>query len=52
MRRTGRPRLTHREKRELWHRWKMGQVLSEFGRALNKHAGSIRGKDTAGKLED
>jgi len=22
MPRTGRPRLTHREKRELWHRWK------------------------------
>ena len=36
---TGRPGLTHREKRELWHRWKAGQALSEIGPALNKHAG-------------
>jgi len=43
MPRTGRPGLTHREKRELWHRWKAGQTLSESGRALNKHAGSVHG---------
>ena len=43
MPRTGRPGLTHREKRELWHRWKAGQTLSEIGRALNKHAGSVHG---------
>ena len=49
---TGRPGLSHREKRELWHRWKAGQTLSEIGRALNEHAGSVRGKDTAEKLED
>jgi len=43
MPRTGRPGLTHREKRELWHRWKAGQTLSEIGRALNKHTGSVHG---------
>jgi IS30 family transposase len=43
MPRTGRRRLTHREKRELWHRWKVGQTLSEIGRAFNKHAGSVHG---------
>ena len=43
MPRTGRPGLTHREKRELWHRWKAGQTLNEIGRALNKHAGSVHG---------
>ncbi len=43
MPRTGRPGLTKKEKRELWHRWKAGQTLSEIGRALNKHAGSVHG---------
>ena len=43
MPRTGRPGLTHREKRELWYRWKAGQTLSEIGRALGKHAGSVHG---------
>ena len=43
MPRTGRPGLTHREKRELWHHWKAGQTLSEIGHALNKHAGSVHG---------
>jgi len=43
MPRTGRPGLTHRQKRELWHRWKAGQTLSEIGRALNKHVGSVHG---------
>ena len=43
MPRTSRPGLTHREKRELWHRWKAEQTLSEIVRALNKHAGSVHG---------
>jgi len=43
MPRTGRPGSTHRQKRELWHRWKAGQTLSEIGRALNMHAGSVHG---------
>ncbi len=43
MPRTGRPGLTRGQKRELWQRWKAGQTLSEIGRALNKHAGSVHG---------
>lgn len=35
--------LTAQQKRELWDRWKKGQSLSEIGRALGKHAGSISG---------
>ncbi len=35
--------LNHLQKRELWERWKQGQSLSEIGRALGKHAGSISG---------
>merc|ERR1711916_330715 len=35
--------LTHQHKQELWARWKKGQSLSEIGRALGKHAGSITG---------
>lgn len=35
--------LTQSEKRELWDRWKKGQSLSEIGRALGKHAGSVSG---------
>ena len=37
----GRPGLTASQKAELWNRWKNGQSLSEIGRALGKHAGSI-----------
>ena len=43
MPRTGRPGLTAQQKKELWNRWKDGQSLSEIGRALGKHAGSIHG---------
>lgn len=43
MARTGRPGLSSQEKRELWRRWKEGQSLSDIGRALGKHAGSIHG---------
>lgn len=39
----GRPGLTASQKAELWNRWKNGQSLSEIGRALGKHAGSIHG---------
>lgn len=43
MPRTGRPGLSYQEKNELWCRWRSGQTLSEIGRALNKHAGSVHG---------
>jgi IS30 family transposase len=39
----GRPGLSTAEKAELWQRWKQGQSLSEIGRAIGKHAGSIHG---------
>ncbi len=39
----GRPGLTSAQKKELWRRWKEGQSLSEIGRALGRHAGSIHG---------
>jgi IS30 family transposase len=35
--------LSAEEKGELWQRWQRGQSLSEIGRALGKHAGSIHG---------
>jgi IS30 family transposase len=43
MPRTGRPGLSAQQKKELWKRWKDGESLSEIGRALGKHAGSIHG---------
>ncbi len=39
----GRPGLSTAQKAELWQRWKQGQSLSEIGRLLGKHAGSIHG---------
>jgi hypothetical protein len=39
----GRPGLSAAQKAELWQRWKQGPSLSEIGRALGKHAGSIHG---------
>src|SRR5688572_31315824 len=39
----GRPGLSAAQKAELWHRWKNGQSLSDIGRALGKHAGSVHG---------
>jgi len=39
----GRPGLSPEQKRELWSRWKVGESLSEIGRALGKQAGSIHG---------
>ena len=43
MARTGRPGLSAGQKQALWARWKAGLSLSEIGRALGKHAGSIHG---------
>ena len=39
----GRPGLSAGQKAELWRRWKNGQSLSDIGRALGKHAGSVHG---------
>ncbi len=39
----GRPGLSAMQKAELWERWKNGESLSEIGRALGKHAGSVFG---------
>jgi IS30 family transposase len=39
----GRPGLSFSEKEDLWRRWKEGQSLSDIGRALSKHPGSIHG---------
>src|SRR4051794_16083972 len=39
----GRPGLSRLQKQELWARWKAGQSLSDIGRSLGKHAGSIFG---------
>ena len=39
----GRPGLSVSQKTELWQRWKDGQSLSDIGRALAKHPGSIHG---------
>jgi transposase, IS30 family len=39
----GRRGLSAAQKAELWQRWKQGQSLSDIGRALGKHAGSIHG---------
>ena len=40
----GRPGLSAAQKVDLWQRWKQGQLLSEIGRALDKHPGSIHGR--------
>ena len=42
MARMGRPGLSSAQKAELWQRWKSGQSLSDIGRALGKHAGSVQ----------
>ena len=39
----GRPGLSAAQKADLWQRCQQGQSLSEIGRALGKHAGSIHG---------
>ena len=35
--------MSPQQKHELWGRWKAGQSLSDIGRSLGKHAGSIFG---------
>lgn len=37
----GRPGLSRAQKAELWERWKRGESLSDIGRSLGKHAGSV-----------
>src|SRR4051812_32685357 len=39
----GRPGLSAQQKQELWSRSRMGQSISEIGRALGKQSGSIHG---------
>ena len=39
----GRPGLSVSAKKELWQRWRAGESLSDIGRALERHAGSIHG---------
>jgi len=39
----GRPGMSVAQKTELWQRWKDGETLSEIGRMLGKHAGSVFG---------
>ena len=41
MARIGRPGMSAEQRKELWHRWKAGETLSEIGRALDKHAASV-----------
>ena len=43
MARLGRPGLSDLAKEEVWRRWKRGESLSEIGRVLGKHPGSIHG---------
>lgn len=43
MARLGRPGLSDAQKADLWRRWKQGESLSDIGRALGKHAGSVHG---------
>lgn len=43
MARTGRPGLSHDQKAELWRRWKVGETLSDIGRALGKQGALVFG---------
>jgi IS30 family transposase len=43
MARLGRPGLTDAQKAELWERWRKGESLSDIGRAIGRHAGSVLG---------
>jgi len=43
MARIGPPSLSDAQKAKLWRRWKSGQSLSDIGRVLGEHAGSIHG---------
>lgn len=33
--------FTYAQQETMWHLWSQGKSLSEIGRQLNKHAGSI-----------
>ena len=37
----GRPGLSGPQKMDVWQQWKIGHSLSDIGRTLDKHAGSI-----------
>ena len=37
----GRPGMSHKEKAELWRRWRAGESISDIARALSKNVGSI-----------
>lgn len=39
----GRPGMSVGQKHEVWSRWKKGESLSEIGRAVGKHPGSVFG---------
>ncbi len=39
----GRPGMSIGQKSEVWHRWRRGESLSEIGRAVGKHPGSVFG---------
>ena len=41
MGRVRRPRMSAREKVELWKRWKRGESLSDIGRALGRIPGAV-----------
>lgn len=43
MARLGRPGLSDMQRRELWERWRAGDSISDIGRALFKHPGSVHG---------
>lgn len=38
-----RPRLTERQRDEIWARWHAGQTLTDIGEALGRYAGAVRG---------
>lgn len=39
----GRPGMSPRQKTEVWQRWRDGESLSDIGRAIGKHPGSVFG---------
>ena len=43
MTRPRRPRLTGRQRDEIWTRWHAGQTLTAIGAALGRYAGAVRG---------
>jgi len=39
----GRPGMSDGQKKEVWQRWRKGESLSDIGRAVGKHPGSVFG---------